>query len=82
MVGTGEWRIATGASVTRDAQLAALASRAKCYSEAAGASYDPAIIRGFQEASCDLLEQRKKMEEDPEYQLSPRIQRELGFHDY
>jgi hypothetical protein len=65
--------------VTRDAQLAALASRVKCYDEAALRSHDPTIISGFKDAARNLLEHRQKMVAEPEYELPERVQRELGI---
>jgi hypothetical protein len=51
--------------VTRDAQLAALSSRIKCYDEAAMRSHDPTIITGFKDAARNLLEHRQKMVAEP-----------------
>ena len=65
--------------MTRDAQLAALSSRIKCYDDAAMRSHDPTIITGFKDAARNLLEHRQKMVAEPEYELPERVQRELGI---
>ena len=65
--------------MTREAQLAALASRVKCYDDAALRSHDPTIITGFKDAARNLLEHRQKMVEEPLYELPPSIVRELGL---
>jgi hypothetical protein len=65
--------------VNRDAQLAALASRIKCYDDAALRSHDPTIITGFKDAARNLLEHRQKMVAEPLYELPPSIVRELGL---
>ena len=65
--------------MTREAQLAALASRIRCYDEAALRSHDPTIISGFKNAALTLLEYRQKMLAEPEYELPANIKRELGI---
>ena len=65
--------------MNRESQIAALASRAKCYDGAAVCSHDPTIIQGFKDAARNLLEHRQKLLTDTEYELPKNVRRELGI---